>query len=104
MDVCTRSNLILPYENLIGRVDKIMRTDNDWPDFLRVHPLLDWSYHDIWNFILQNDISYCKLYDMGYSSLGDLDNSIPNPNLVLNGRFLPPWELKDESQERASRL
>lgn len=89
---------------LLDRVTEIMRTDNNWPDFIRVHPLLDWTYHDIWNFILQHHIPYCKLYDMGYSSLGDLENSRPNPSLIVNGGFLRPWELHDETRERASRL
>lgn len=42
-----------------------MKCDEGWPDIMRVSPLLDWSYGDIWDYILKEKVEYCPLYDRG---------------------------------------
>jgi len=35
-----------------------------------VHPILDWSESEVWDFIHTYEIPYCGLYDEGFSRLG----------------------------------
>lgn len=83
-------------------------TDKDWPSCMRVHPILDWTYSDVWDFLRLFNIPYCILYDRGYTSLGDKDNTIPNPGLEddsMEFGYRPAYELMDANgkNERAGR-
>lgn len=40
-------------------------------DHIKVNPMAAWGRGDIWRFILDNDIPYNPLHDMGYASVGD---------------------------------
>jgi thioredoxin-dependent adenylylsulfate APS reductase len=44
--------------------------DRDHGNILKINPLVDWSYTTVWDYIRQNDVSYNRLYDQGYSSIG----------------------------------
>lgn len=39
---------------------------------LKINPLVDWTYEQVWEYIRDNDIPYNLLYDQGYKSLGDV--------------------------------
>ncbi|XP_046396017.1 FAD synthase-like isoform X2 [Ischnura elegans] len=83
-------------------------TDGDWPRMMRVSPLLDWSYENVWTFLRTLSVPYCSLYDEGYTSIGDKSNTFPNPALeyvTKDGRtkYHPAYMLKDESVERSGR-
>ncbi|EER38560.1 FAD synthetase [Histoplasma capsulatum H143] len=102
-------------------------TDHGWPGFMRIHPVIDWHYAEIWAFIRHLGIEYCPLYDEGYTSLGGTNDTHPNPKLKIisnensnddpiqrpssssytsNGgkvRYSPAYELMDDDEERLGR-
>jgi len=80
---------------------------SDWmPPFMRVNPILDWTYGQVWEFLRRYDLAYCPLYDSGYTSLGKVDDTEPNPALKkADGTgYLPAYELTDWALERAGRV
>ncbi|EEQ90961.1 hypothetical protein RJZ56_004937 [Blastomyces dermatitidis] len=94
------------------------RTDHGWPDFVRIHPVIDWHYAEIWAFIRHLGIEYCPLYDEGYTSLGGTNDTHPNPKLKIidnknsnddqssslpKPRYRPAYELMDDDEERLGR-
>lgn len=40
-------------------------------DHVRIHPILDFTEQDIWEYIRSYNIPYVSLYDKGYRSLGE---------------------------------
>lgn len=75
-------------------------TDHNWPSFLRIHPILHWNYVDIWDFLVGCNVEYCHMYDLGYTSLGGIDNTVPNPYLKRDDKYLPAYMLYDQADER----
>lgn len=74
-----------------------------WPTFMRVNPILDWEYDQVWEFLRLFQLPYCSLYDKGYTSIGNTINTVPNPELVNGGVTSPAWKLKNPQCERAGR-
>ena len=111
-----------PYGSQLSHFD---RTDGGWPDLMRVHPIVDWRYCDVWSFILALRVPYCALYDVGYTSLGGVNNTDPNPALAVavaagggatagagagagaaaagTCGYKPAYELANEADERLGR-
>ncbi|KAJ5469118.1 hypothetical protein N7475_006870 [Penicillium sp. IBT 31633x] len=84
------------------------RTDGGWPDFMRVHPVIDWHYAEIWAFIRHLNLRYCSLYDEGYTSLGGTSDTHPNPKLRRGAaqsdeEYLPAYQLTEDVEERLGR-
>eukprot|EP00850_Spirogloea_muscicola_P014330 SM000102S09188 [mRNA] locus=s102:162935:168409:+ [translate_table: standard] len=98
-----------------------------WPPFMRVNPILNWSYRDIWAFLLACRAPYCELYDHGYTSIGNVHDTLPNEALrimaanadlsaisslppdanaalSIKPQYRPAYLLRDGRLERAGRL
>ncbi|KGG50583.1 putative FAD synthetase [Mitosporidium daphniae] len=94
------------YPDRPDELKPIQMTDPGWPQVLRVHPLLDWTYSEIWLFLRTLSIPYCTLYDQGYTSIGGKEKTKPNPALRCTreqGKYKPAYDLLDDSLERAGR-
>jgi len=82
------------------------------PPFMRVNPVLEWTYGHVWHFLRLFQLPYCSLYDRGYTSLGTTKNTLPCPALAVAGmsskdnlpKFWPAYMLRDWDQERAGRI
>ncbi|PVD33276.1 hypothetical protein C0Q70_04529 [Pomacea canaliculata] len=65
-------------------------------------------YSVVWKFLRMLSLPYCSLYDQGYTSLGSMNNTHPNPSLQYfdqNGiiAYKPAYELVEDSRERDGR-
>ncbi|KAJ9613391.1 3'-phosphoadenosine 5'-phosphosulfate sulfotransferase [Cladophialophora chaetospira] len=92
-----------------GHLTHFDPTDHNWPDFMRVHPVIDWHLSEIWCFLRspfltdlgesekegngvadgesdgfgrgKGGLRYCAMYDEGYTSLGGINDTVRNPKL-----------------------
>jgi FAD synthetase len=91
-----------------GNLTAFDETDRGWPSFMRVHPVIDWRYAEVWAFLRWMGVEYCGLYDRGYTSLGGMGDTHPNPVLKIEGegdgeRYRPAYELEKDGEERLGR-
>ncbi|XP_063710036.1 FAD synthase-like [Culicoides brevitarsis] len=93
------------------KMQAFQETDHGWPKLMRISPLLEWNCDNVWDYLLENKVAYCKLYDRGYTSIGDKTNTIPNPHLRYEDektgvvRYKAAYELRNgDAFERAGRL
>jgi len=44
--------------------------DKDHGDIVKINPLVDWSYDDVWRYVRENNIPVNRLHHQGYPSIG----------------------------------
>lgn len=88
-----------------GNLTAFDETDRGWPKFMRVHPVIDWHYAEVWAFLRHLGVEYCDLYNLGYTSLGGTKDTHPNPALKVQGedKYRPAYELVEDGEERLGR-
>lgn len=84
------------------RLSGFCPSDEGWPVFMRVHPVLGWEYAHVWEYLAGKD--YCSLYNQGYTSLGTVKDTKQNPKLRgPDGKYRPASDLVDGRYERCGR-
>ena len=85
------------------------------PPFLRVNPVICWTYGHVWHFLRLYGLPYVSLYDQGYTSLGNTKDTLPCPALAKSAKvgddkgepkceYWPAYLLRDYDMERAGRI
>jgi FAD synthetase len=80
------------------------------PPFMRVNPIINWNYGQVWQFLRGFSLPYCSLYEEGYTSLGTCKDTLRNPALFApgdgenEGRYRGAWMLTQYDLERAGRV
>lgn len=57
------------------------------PPFMRVNPVISWTYGHVWHFLRLYGLPYCSLYDKGYTSLGTTKDTLPCPALAKSANI-----------------
>jgi phosphoadenosine phosphosulfate reductase len=47
-----------------------LELDKEHGYILKINPLIDWTYQEVWSYIRAHQIPYNRLHDQGYSSIG----------------------------------
>jgi len=76
---------------------KLFEYDEQY-NILKINPLINWSYDDVWKAINQYDIPYNKLHDKGYPSIGcePCTRAIKLGEDLRAGRWW--WEAADQKE------
>ncbi|KAK8843149.1 3'-phosphoadenosine 5'-phosphosulfate sulfotransferase [Tritrichomonas musculus] len=80
-------------------------TSNGYPKAMRILPLLNWDYKDVWSYIDKVKIPVCELYSKGYTSIGSPSTTQPNPQLYdsITKTYKHARELQNDNLERIGR-
>jgi FAD synthetase len=86
-------------------VDVFSPSTEGWPVFMRINPIIDWGFGDVWQFLRKLGLPYCSLYNDGYTSLGSIGTTFRNPALRQpDGTYRAAYQLADDDLERDGRM
>ena len=61
---------------------------------MRINPVLNWAYSDVWAYLRAIEAKFCHLYLEGYTSLGTTRDTAPNSALRrADGSYAPAYTL-----------
>ncbi|KAF6243584.1 phosphoadenylyl-sulfate reductase [Nitrosopumilus sp. b1] len=49
---------------------KMFEIDTQHDDILKINPIINWTWDQVWDYIKENNVPYNKLLDKGYPSIG----------------------------------
>lgn len=86
-------------------ISEFAPTTKDWTKAMRILPILQWSYKDVWEYIDALHIPHCSLYSKGYTSIGNTKDTYPNSLLYdqVTKSYKHARELNQENAEREGR-
>lgn len=114
-DLCCNINKIEPYNKLrknsgIDYWISALRKDQgasrekhqifmtDTNGYIRIHPLINWSWKDVWNYVKENKIVYNPLYNKGYVSIGCSPLPCTNKAGIEDGERSGRWAETDKTE------
>jgi phosphoadenosine phosphosulfate reductase len=58
-------------EQAVTRADvRKVELDKEHGNILKINPLVDWSYDQVWSYIRKLNVPYNRLHNQGYASIG----------------------------------
>jgi phosphoadenosine phosphosulfate reductase len=72
--------------------------DKQHNSIIKINPIIDWTWQQVWNYIQENKIPYNKLHDKGYTSIGcePCTRAIKSGENLRAGRWW--WETDSEKE------
>ncbi len=70
----------------------------DKDGFIRIHPLLNFTWKDVWQYIKQHNLSYNPLYDKGYTSIGCSPLSCTTKGDISEGERSGRWKQSKKTE------
>jgi len=77
---------------------KMLEIDEKYDGIIKINPLIDWTWDQVWDYIKKNNVPYHKLLDKGYPSIGcqPCTRAIKDGEDLRAGRWW--WESKEHKE------
>lgn len=114
-DLCCLVNKVKPLQrlkeelNISAWLSAVRRDQNsnrlsfdmfmyDKKGYMRIHPLIHWSRHKVWQYIYAKKLPFHPLYDRGYTSIGCFPSECTIRNLSENSPRSSRWPNIDKTE------